>query len=109
MARRYEYEDWLEFLSGEDWDDFDQREAERLQKRYEDRIEELVDMGEEEGVIAEGDYPEDIQKVAYLSYATQAGHGVGLWEGGAPWYDDFERVINADPKLGKIFRAIESL
>lgn len=104
-GRQYDYDEWLDFLA-EDAFARDSAGAMRSQKAYEDRVEALLDMAMEEGLFE--DYP-DVQEIAYLSYASQAGQGVGLWEGREPWHEDFEAVVMADPGLSRIFTNIESL
>jgi hypothetical protein len=99
MGRQYEQDEWLEFLTGSD----DQPDyAKKTQQKFEDRVEVLVDkhLPDEEG------YP-DIQEVAYLSYASLGGHGIGLWEGREEWHEDFEKVVEKDKRLTDLYYKLE--
>lgn len=99
MGRQYEYDEWLEFLTGSD----DQPDyVKKTQQKFEDRVEALVDkhLPDEEA------YP-DIQQVAYLSFASLAGHGVGLWEGEEEWHEDFEKVVEKDKRLNDLYHQLE--
>tara|TARA_R110002060_G_scaffold6084_4_gene9277 strand:+ start:2519 stop:2839 length:321 start_codon:yes stop_codon:yes gene_type:complete len=99
MGRQYEQDEWLEFLTGSD----DQPDyAKKTQQKFEDRVEVLVD----KHLPDEEEYP-DIQEVAYLSFASLAGHGIGLWEGREEWHEDFEKVVEKDKRLTDLYYKLE--
>ena len=99
MGRQYEYDEWLEFLTrSDDQPDY----AKETQQNFEDRVEALVDkhLPDEEAYA-------DIREVAYLSYASLGGHGIGLWEGREEWHEDFEKVVEKDKRLNSLFHQLE--
>jgi hypothetical protein len=65
----------------------------RLGRQFRDRIEYLLD--NKFRLPADAEYP-DLDSLAYLSYASHAGHGIGLWEADEPWHSSFEKVVMAD-------------
>jgi hypothetical protein len=101
----YEPNQWLEFQYAEVYDEVPKAKADRLQKRYEKRIEELLDAAMAKGLF--DDYP-DISEVAYLSFGSQADIGIGLWEGREPWHKKFQRSVKRDKELNSAFEAIEA-
>ncbi len=98
MGRQYEYDEWLEFLTGSD----QPQRVKKLQGQFEIRIEDLVD----QYLPDDADYP-DIPKVAYLSFATLTGAGVGLWEEREPWHQMFGEVVESDAESRRLAQAIE--
>jgi hypothetical protein len=82
-------EAWVAFFSA----DTPTPEGMRLGRKFRDRIEYLVD--NKFNLPDDAEYP-DLNDLAYLSYASHAGHGVGLWEDRAPWHSSFEKVVMAD-------------
>lgn len=99
MGRQYEYDEWLEFLTGSD----DQPDyAKKTQQKFEDRVEVLVDKHLPDAE----EYP-DIHEVAYLSYASLGGAGIGLWEGREEWHEDFEKVVEKDKRLTDLYYQLE--
>jgi len=74
----------------------------RLEWEFEDRVEVLL--GER---IAAGFAQEepDLHIIAYQSFASLGGHGVGLWAG-QEWENDFEPTVLKDDLLGRIFNEI---
>jgi len=99
MGREYEYDEWLEFLTGSD----DQPDyAKDTQAKFEVRVEMLVD----KHLPDDEEYP-DLDEVSYLTYASLGGHGVGLWEGREDWHEDFEEVAKNDRQLNRLFYQLE--
>lgn len=97
IGREYDVEEWLEFLTGSDnQPDY----AKETQDRFEKRIEALV----EEHLTDQ--YP-DPKEVAYLSYASLAGHGIGLWEEREDWHAAFEKIVKNDKPLNDLFNTLE--
>ena len=82
-------EAWVAFFS----DDRPTAEGMRLGKKFRDRIEYLVD--NKFNLPDDAGYP-DLDDLAFLSYASHAGHGIGLWEKREPWHRSFEKVVMAD-------------
>ena len=82
-------EAWVAFFSADHPTD----EGMRLGRKFRDRIEYLVD--NKFKLPDEASYP-DLDTLAYLSYASHAGHGIGLWEADEPWHPAFEKVVMAD-------------
>ncbi len=99
MGRQYEYDEWLEFLTGSDEQP---RAAKKNQQYFEDRIEYLVD----KYLPDDEPYP-DIKEVSYLSFASLMDHGVGLWEGKEPWHRRFEGRVKRDLLTNKFASNIE--
>ena len=98
IGREYDMEEWLEFLTGSDnQPDY----AKETQDRFEKRIEALV----EEHLT---DQDPDPKEVAYLSYASLAGHGIGLWEEREDWHAAFEKIVKNDKPLNDLFHTLES-
>jgi len=100
MGREYEYDEWLEFLTGSDWQP---KAAKRAQRQFEKRVEELVDAHLPE----DAEYP-NMDEVAYLTYASLAGEGIGLWEGREDWHEDFHEVVKDDRPLSSLYYEVES-
>jgi hypothetical protein len=97
IGREYEMEEWLEFLTGSDnQPDY----AKETQQKFQDRVEALV----EEHLTDQ--YP-DLKEVAYLSYASLAGHGIGLWEEREDWHAAFEKIVKNDKPLNDLFQTLE--
>jgi len=96
MGREYDYKEWVEFFvePGEP-----SRETLAAARKFEKRVEELLE---------ENKIEEDVEKVAYLAYASLAGHGIGLWEGREKWHKAFEKVVKKDRELNKLFQDVDS-
>lgn len=106
MGRRYESDDWLEFLTGSD----DQPDyAKETQKKFEDRVDGLLNSAVVTGIISQDEYDDlDPKQVAFLSYASLVGHGVGLWEGDEDWHEDFEELVMESKRLRDLSQRLES-
>ena len=93
---RYEHREWLYFLSepGEPT-----AEAQRLRPLFTKRIEYLLD--NKFNLPDDGPYP-DPDNLAFLSYASIVGHGVGLWEDREPWHSRFEKVVMGDKQANDL-------
>lgn len=89
VGRRYDATEWVAFFSA----DHPTAEGIRLGNKFRDRIEYLVD--NKFNLPDDAEYP-DLDSLAYLSYASHAGHGIGLWEADEPWHPAFEKVVMSD-------------
>ena len=107
MGRQYEYDEWFEFLTASD----DQPDyAKETQQKFEDQVSRLLDSAVVVGIISQDEYDDlDIKEVAFLTYASLGGHGIGLWEGREDWHEDFEELLVAkDKRLKDLFYQLES-
>jgi len=99
IGREYDIEEWLEFLTGSDnQPDY----AKETQQKFEDRVEALL----EEHCKIHYEDP-DPKEVAYLSYASLAGYGIGLWEEREDWHAAFEKIVKNDKPLNDLFHTLE--
>lgn len=106
MGRQYEHDEWLEFLTGSD----DQPDyAKKTQKKFEDRVNGLLNSAVVTGIISQDEYDDlDPKKVAMLTYASLGGHGIGLWEGEEDWHEDFEELlVKKDKRLTDLYYKLE--
>ena len=103
-AMRYDSaadEAWVAFFSADHPTD----EGLRLGKQFRDRIKYLLynkfnyDVGVQKGLLPPNP---DLDSIAYLSYGSHAGHGIGLWEGDEPWHSAFEKVVMSDKQARDI-------
>ena len=86
--RRYDYPEYIEFLYDIDYSQVPQKEKKAFEKEV-DRV--LQNSGLD-------DYVTDYDEIYYLTLASLAGHGVGLWEGREQWHLDLEKAIKYDLK-----------
>ena len=102
MDNHYEYSEWLDLETNNSADEYCHAAAER----FGSRVAELWD------AFHGGDSPAvDSDELVWLTYASLAGHGVGLWEGrlvsetvdGA-----FETLAEHDVMLGRAFEVLEN-
>ena len=114
-GRRYEYNEWFEFLSGDERQLESGRTVEArelteeeyaVQRAYEDRIWDLLsdnELNEDDSVNLDfGDEMPDHIEVAYLTWATDMGHGIGLWEERESWHPKFWEIAKKDEKLNEL-------
>ena len=95
VGRRYDATEWVAFFSA----DRPTAVGIRLGNMLRDRIEYLVD--NKFNLPDDAEYP-DLDSLTYLSYASLAGHGIGLWEADEPWHPAFEKVVMADKQARDI-------
>ena len=87
-GQRYDYPEYIEFLYDIDYSQVPQKEKKAFEKEV-DRV--LQNSGLD-------DYVTDYDEIYYLTLASLAGHGVGLWEGREQWHLDLEKAIKYDLK-----------
>ena len=100
-GRRYEPAEWVEFLHG--LDELDD-ETVAAREAFSDRVLQLAD-----GHLENTDTTFDLENTAYLTFASLAGHGIGLWEGDEPWHVAFEEVAAADEQLRRLHNDLAEL
>jgi hypothetical protein len=109
------HENWFEWLSGDERQtpsgnmvaarEITQAEFD-IQRAYEDRIWDLLsdnELNEDDSVNLDfGEEMPDHIEVAFLTWATDMGHGIGLGEDGVSWHPKFWEIAKEDEKLNEL-------
>ena len=106
-GRRYDDDEWVFFIhedNGVEDDREGQREAERLRKKFEDRIDHLCDKHDLSIC-----YDEGVSSVAFKAYASLAYLGTGLWDHPHTEAETLEKIVKSDRKCGDLAQEIENL
>ena len=99
MATRYDVEDWIVFVSG----DQDSKTLRRLQKKFEKKFYEVAKRQMPDYT----EHAEDPQHDAYLAFGSVVGEGVGLWEEREYYHAELEDPVQASAELREIADEIE--
>jgi hypothetical protein len=112
---RSDSEEWFEFLTGgerempsgdsEDPEELTEEDYE-VQRAYENRIWDLLS---EADFDYENEEIPDHFEVAFLTWATDMGHGIGLWEEREPWHARFWEIAKVDAELNRLSRELTEI
>jgi hypothetical protein len=116
-GRRFGADEWLQFLISDPvFHEHGISDAlESFQDAFNERICDMLDeMSDEHPDLAYNEYDpgctldECVWNTAYLTFATFAEHGIGLWEDREPWHRLFWERVKTDPVLCRIVDDIDN-